>query len=618
MIVLGYSGFTRDLAKGGRVSPFARTGLGPHTLFDFHEGEAPLPLFPLGFFGHDASTCLVIDGRVVACAAEERFTRCKHALNLAGNTLLPRRATAWCLEHAGITAGDLDAVAFYCDFQAGDLAERRRLLAPHVPDVTLDAVQDVWQETFTSMLDPESVADQCRRLLGHDPASFVPVRHHLAHAASAFHPSGFDEALILTIDGSGETESSMLATGGPEGITELDRVPLPTSLGTLYLALTVYLGFHGLGDEFKVMGLAAYGDPARHRRLFDRLVHLDTGGRYDTFGLADPELRQLLADALGPPRKPGDTVTDVHADAAAGLQDALERAVLHSLEHARRETGLTRLCMAGGVALNCALNGRISRSNLFDDIFIQPAASDEGGSLGAALHTWHRLNGNDSSSTDERCEHVFFGPAYDDADITAALIEFSDAVSWRTCEDPAGEAAAQLVDGQVVGWFQGAMEFGPRALGHRSILADPRDPAVKDRVNEMVKHREPFRPFAPAVTEEQAGAWFDMGGLRDSPYMLFTVPVLPDAVERIPAVTHLDGTARVQTVSARIDPLFHSLIARFGEMTGVPVVLNTSFNVNREPIVCSPADAVRCFLGTDIDGLFLGRYAVTKRDGHGR
>jgi carbamoyltransferase len=394
-------------------------------------------------------------------------------------------------------------------------------------------------------------------------------------------------------------------------------VPLPTSLGTLYLALTVYLGFHGLGDEFKVMGLAAYGDPARQRRLFDRLVHLNGDGSYDTHALAGPDLRDLLATALGPPRRPDEPVTAVHADAAAGLQDALERAVLHTLTRARRETGLTRLCLAGGVALNCALNGRIARAGLFEDIFVQPAASDEGGSLGAALHAWRTLADGGPSVVAERCDHVFYGPAYADDDVLAALDGFADAVAWRRSDDPAGEAAAALAAGQVVGWFQGAMEFGPRALGHRSILADPRDPAVKDRVNAMVKHREPFRPFAPAVPLEDAPRWFDMTGLRDSPYMLFTVPVLADAAPHIPAVTHHDGTARVQTVTAGVDPLFHRLLKSFGRLTGVPVVLNTSFNVNREPIVCSPADALRCFLGTDIDGLFLGGFAVRKRSGHG-
>jgi carbamoyltransferase len=617
MIVLGYSGFTRDLRRGGRVSPFAKTGLGPGILFDFHEGEVPLPMFPLGFFGHDASACLLIDGQVVACAAEERFTRCKHALNLAGNTLLPRRATAWCLEHAGIKASDVDAVSFYCDFQAEDLVERNRLLAPHVPASTLRRVQAVWEETFAGMVGPEAVAGQCRELLGQEPPVLIPVRHHLAHAASAFYPSGFEESLILTIDGSGEIESSMLAIGGPEGITELDHVPLPTSLGTLYLALTVYLGFRGLGDEFKVMGLAAYGDPGRHRRLFDHLVHLDDAGRYDTFGLIGPDLRERLATAIGPPRRPDEPVTAAHADAAAGLQDVLERAVLHSLAQAKGDTGLTNLSMAGGVALNCALNGRIARSGLFSDIFVQPAASDEGGSVGAALYAWHREKKSVPHTVMGRCEHVFFGPAYGDPEILAALQDFTDAATWRRCEDPAADAATMVASGQVIGWFQGAMEFGPRALGHRSILADPRDPAVKDRVNEMVKHREPFRPFAPAVIEEEADNWFDMTGLRDSPYMLFTVPVLPFAVDRIPAVTHHDGTARVQTVSKRVDPLFHRLIETFGKITGVPILLNTSFNVNREPIVCSPHDALRCFLGTDIDGLFLGKYCVTKRDHRG-
>ena len=479
--------------------------------------------------------------------------------------------------------------------------------------------------------------------MGSAPASFLLVRHHLAHAASAFYPSGFEDALIMTIDGTGELESSLLAVGSHGGrIEPFSNVPLPTSLGALYLVLTIYLGFHGLGDEFKVMGLAAYGDRQRYRRLFDELVILDGDGRYSTPALVSPQLRELLLAELGPARRPEEPITSRHADAAAGLQDALERAVLHTLAHARHETGQPRLCLAGGVALNCSLNGKIARSGLFEEIFVQPAASDEGGSLGAALYTWHALtNGGliDGALTDgvltdntltngavtpatvstavARCDHVFFGPEFDDHTIANALMSFASQITWRKADelaDIADVAATELSRGKVIGWFQGAMEFGPRALGHRSILADPRDAATKDRVNELVKHREPFRPFAPAVIEEEAAAWFDLTGLRDSPYMLFAVPVQREARARIPAVTHVDGTARLQTVSRRVDPLFHRLIDRFGELTGVPVIMNTSFNVNREPIVCSPNDAIRCFLGTDIDGLCVGRYFVTKRD----
>ncbi len=660
MKVLGYSGFTREVTSDGhgdRVSPFARTGLRPESLFEFHAGEAPFQLFPLGFFGHDASACLVVDGRVVACAAEERFTRCKHAINLAGNTLLPGRAVRWCLDAANLTADDLDAVAFYCDFRASDIGERGELLAPHLPAATLKRLLATYADTYRSMLGLSTVTAQYRQLTGSAPASFIPVRHHLAHAASAFYPSGFENALIMTIDGTGELESSMLAVGSRGRIEPISDVPLPTSLGALYLVLTIYLGFHGLGDEFKVMGLAAYGDRQRYRRLFDELVILADEGRYSTPALVSPRLRELLLAELGPPRRADEPITSRHADAAAGLQDALERAVLHTLAHARHQTGQPRLCLAGGVALNCSLNGRIARSGLFDEIFVQPAASDEGGSLGAALYAWHALtNGaltegalTDDVVTDDamtsgaatsgavtsgavtsgavtpasvtrtatRCEHVFFGPVFDDHDIANTLMSFASQITWREVAeltDIADVAATELSRGKVIGWFQGAMEFGPRALGHRSILADPRDAATKDRVNELVKHREPFRPFAPAVIEEEAAAWFDLTGLGESPYMLFAVPVQREVRARIPAVTHVDGTARVQTVSRRVDPLFHRLIYQFGELTGVPVVLNTSFNVNREPIVCSPNDAIRCFLGTDIDGLCIGRYFVTKRD----
>jgi len=411
--------------------------------------------------------------------------------------------------------------------------------------------------------------------------------------------------LIFTLDGTGELDSSLIALGQARDIDIISTTRLPTSLGSLYLIVTVFLGFRSLGDEYKVMGLAAYGDPKRYRPFFDAIVPRFPEGRYET-RIAGPTLRAKILEVLGTPRGRDEPLEQRHADIAAALQACLEDTVLHALAHAAQMTRQRRLCMAGGVALNCAMNGRIARSGLFDEIFIQPAASDEGCAVGAAL-----LLARDRGATPWR--HARWGPAWTTEEVQDALHTFGDRVRATHEDDIAERAAREIASGRVVGWFQGRMEFGSRALGGRSILADPRDPSMKDRINHKVKRREPFRPFAPAVLEEAASDWFDMTGLDASPFMLFTVPVLPEKRALIPSVTHVDGTARVQTVSRDEDPLYWRVIAQFGERTQVPVLLNTSFNVRREPIVCSPTDALRCFLQTDIDGLALDRFWVEKR-----
>jgi len=605
MKVLGYSGFTRDSRSGGGRRGFARTGIDFDSLFSFRDGEVPFTRFPLGYLGHDASAALVIDGEVVAAAAEERFIRAKHALNLAGNTLLPRHAIAFCLEEAGLTIDDIDAIAHYCYFPAGAAAARAELLDPWLRRDERALVRSAFDATWSQMLDPDVVERQLAELLDGVPRSVIGVSHHLAHAASAYYPSGFDEALIVTLDGTGELESSLVAVGRARDIDVISTTHLPTSLGSLYLIVTVFLGFRSLGDEYKVMGLAAYGDPARYRTFFDALVPCLADGRYET-RIAESTLRSQILKGLGPPRERGEPLEERHADIAAALQACLEDTVLHALSHAVKTTGQRRLCMAGGVALNCAMNGRIARSGLFDEIFIQPAASDEGCAVGAALYV-ARARG----ATPWR--HARLGPAWTRDEVREVLDAFDGRVHATEEHDIADRAAAELASGRVVGWFQGRMEFGPRALGGRSILADPRDPGMQDRINAQVKRREPFRPFAPAVLEEAAADWFDMTGVTVSPFMLFTVPVLLEKQALIPAVTHIDGTARVQTVSQDDDPLYWQVIARFGERTGVPVLLNTSFNVRREPIVCSPTDALRCFLETDIDAVALDRFWVEKR-----
>ena len=611
MYVLAYSGFTRDSRSAdGYRNPFAKTRQDFDSIFAFHEGEVPFQMFPLGFFGHDASAALLRDGELLACAAEERFTRAKYSLNLAGNTLLPKHAIQYCLDEAGIGIDDVDIVAHYCCFDQMAVDDRRALLSRLVSTSEAEQIGASYQNVFSKMMDLPVLLNQFMAMTASRPECFVQVPHHLAHAASAYYPSGFDEALIFTIDGTGERESSLLAVGRGATITEDSRILLPASLGTLYLLITVLLGFRSLGDEYKVMGLAGYGDPRTYRAFFRSLIRLHDDGSYSMNSFVRSDLKLRIEAALGSPRRRDEDVAQRHCDIAAALQESLEEAVLHTLTHARRRLGLRNLCMAGGVALNSMMNGVIARSGLFDDIFVQPAAGDEGGALGAALQAWQQSG--KANGTAPRLRHVYTGPCYDNTDIAAALEKHADAVTWQLSERIAEDVADELAAGKVAGWFQGRMEFGPRALGNRSILADPRPPDMKDRINAKVKHREGFRPFAPAVTEEDARDYFDMSGLRDSPYMLFVVPVLPKKRSVIPAVTHVDGTARVQTVSKETNEKFYELIRAFGRRTGLPVLLNTSFNVMHEPIVCTPEDAIRCFLNTDIDLLALGDFIVRK------
>ncbi len=618
MYCLGYSGFTRDSHSAeGVINSFAKTHQDFDTIFDFREGDVPFSYFPLGFFGHDASAALLLDGKVIACASEERFTRLKFSLNLTGNTLLPKNAIRYCLNYAGIDIKDVDLVAHYCRFEESVIEQRLGLLHPFIPAELESKLQESYYRIFNTMMRRDVLIDQFEKMTGMIPHNFVQVRHHNAHAASAFYPSGFSDSLIMTLDGTGELESSIVAVGSKNSITEIGSYPLPVSLGALYLIITVFLGFKSLGDEYKVMGLASYGDAARYRKVFDSLVIEEEAGRYLTPLLSQTELKGFLVDNLGPARKAEDKFEQRHADIAASLQESLNRAVLHSLKYYREKTNQTNLTMAGGVALNCTLNGVIARSGLFQNIFIQPASSDEGCSAGAALYAYYEDNGTAERENTE-WTNVYFGPEYTDTDLLTELDRFSADVVYTKPENPARLTAELIAQGKVVGWFQGKMEFGPRALGNRSILADPRDPEMKDKINEKVKRRESFRPFAPAVLEENTDEYFDMTGLDDSKYMLFTVPVHEDKHKIIPAVTHIDGTSRIQTVSSATNPKFWNLINEFRKITGVPVLLNTSFNVKNEPIVCSPRDAIECFLSTNIDYAAIGDYLVEKRGKNGK
>jgi carbamoyltransferase len=504
-------------------------------------------------------------------------------------------------------------VAHYCDFSQSVISKRFDLLRSSLPHDHKKKVRKSYQDIYNTMMKKSVVVEQFEKITGQRPKKFVPIKHHEAHAASAFYPSGFKKALILTIDGTGELESSLLALGNGNSIQEIRRTLLPTSLGSLYLIITVFLGFRSLGDEYKVMSLAAFGNPTHFRELFKSLVVLEKNGRYSTPCLFNPGFKEFLIKHFGQPRKPGESLKEIHADIAAALQESLHAAVLHTLQHAQKETGLNNLCMAGGVALNCLLNGEIARSKLFEKIFVQPASSDEGCSVGAALYANIKASGQNAEPI-ANWENAYLGPSYNSSEAILTLEKYHDQISWEQKENIAATTANEIANGKIVGWFQGRMEFGPRALGNRSILADPRDPTMKERINDKVKHREKFQPFAPAVLEEEASKYFDLFDLGTSPYMLFALPVRKSQQQKLVAATHIDGTARVQTVSRKWNPVFWEIISEFNKITGVPVILNTSFNDRNEPIVCTPENAIGCFLSTDIDILVIDNLLIRKLD----
>lgn len=574
--------------------------------------------------GHDAAAALVVDGRVVAACEEERFTREKHTGKF------PLQAMEHCLRAGGLTsASDATLVCYYLSLS--------QMFQPEMLETNAARMRPGTRVAYRAGLE---IMRRWNRLAGYDegrslsvfkkytavvpePGAFRVVPHHLCHAASAFYPSPFEEALCLTIDGQGESDSAMLAVGQGRHIRVLRRIYAPNSLGYLYGCMTRYLGY-GMGDDYRVMGLAPYGDPARFRGFFERVVQSDSDGAFavDPGWLSFLILRdgictdgafypRTMTAALGPPRLSDEPLVQRHADIAAALQEALERVVLRMLKSARESTGQRNLCLAGGVALNCTLNGKIARSGLFDRVWVQPAAHDAGTALGAALHGYHAILGGERRPQPRA--PVFLGPEFGNASLSKAILELGQHLRCHRPADLEARVARALADGKIVGWFQGRGEWGPRALGHRSILADPRPADMKDRVNSAVKMRESFRPFAPACLREHADAWFDLSGIGESPHMLFTVPVREARRHQIPAVTHVDGSARVQTVGREDDPRFHALLRAFHELTSVPVLLNTSFNVNGEPIVHSPEDAIRCFLGTNIDLLVIGDTAIEKR-----
>jgi|SRR5579864_965502 len=580
---------------------------------------------------HDSAAALVIDGRPVAAAQEERFTRKKHDAGF------PANAVAYCLAEAGLTPADLDWVGFYDKplLKFDRLLETYLAYAPRGFRSFLLAMP-LWLRTklfLPRLMNKELGGEYTKR--------YVFTEHHESHAASAFFPSPFDEAAILTIDGVGEWATASFGMGRGNAIELTQQLVFPHSLGLLYSAVTYYTGFRVNSGEYKLMGLAPYGKPKYADLFFKHLIDLKDDGSFrmdmsyfnycQGLTMTSEKFHRLFG---GPPRRPESPLTEREMDMAASAQVVTEEIMLRMARHVHKQTGAKNLCLAGGVALNCVANGRILREGPFENLWIQPAAGDAGGALGAALFIHHQLLGQPRTPSENDSQAgSFLGPAYNDDEIERCLHSAgmsctrfpSDAA---LCESVAADLAAE----KVVGWFQGRMEFGPRALGARSILGDARSPRMQSMMNLKIKFRESFRPFAPSVLRSRVSDYFEMRPEEDSPYMLLVAPVKGDKrldvngqgdglhgidllkVPRsvIPAVTHVDDSARIQTVDPGRNPLFDELLRTFERQSGCPVVINTSFNVRGEPIVCTPSDALRCFLATNIDVLVMGHCVLQK------
>jgi carbamoyltransferase len=623
VLVLGYSGHRRQGWKGNAERKLAsrlRHAKRHPTLFDavtsFGEEpeDLPLNLFPLDGVGHDSAAAILRSGTVIAAAAEERFTRFKHATRPGGDTIPARRASAFCLTQAGASIDDVEHLAFYCDFTASALQERMEAIRPTLAPALAERMFSAYRRVHETTVSNERVKEEIEDVFERRPKAtlhFVP--HHLAHAASAFYSSGYPESGILTIDGFGEKSSSIFAIGGDNGIRVVEQTMLPGSLGVLYMMITAYLGFKPLDGEYKVMGLASYGDPKIYSREFEQLLEEEPNGTCRTTALVRHDFGEHIQDLFGPARRARDPVTTRDMNIAAALQRSFENTMLRRFSYLRATYDIDQICLAGGSALNVVMTGKLARSGLFKKTYVFPASGDDGTSVGAAQYVYHQVLGH--RSPNKALHTMSLGPGYTEPELLRALKTFDAKVSFGRVDNIEKEVASALARGKVIGWFRGRMEFGPRALGNRSILADPRTLEMRDIVNNRVKHREEFRPFAPAVLAERAETYFDMHGVHRSNFMEFVVPATATGQRDAKAVVHFDGTARVQTVSEQINKSFWNVINEFNQLTGVPIVLNTSFNIRGEPIVCTPEDAIRCFLSTDIDLLALENFLVIKRAG---
>lgn len=575
-------------------------------------------------FYHDSAACLLAGETIVAAAQEERFTRVK------GDERFPRQAARYCLTAAGIEASELDAVVFY----EKPLLKFERLMETYL-DIAPRGLSSFRRAAPLWMRERLYAERAIRSGLDGYAGKLLYTEHHEAHAASAYYPSPFNEAAILTIDGVGEWATATIGVGRGAELELVEEMRFPDSLGLLYSAFTYHAGFKVNSGEYKLMGLAPFGSPRYTDRIYSSLLKLNDDGsfeldqRYFNYrgGL---RMTNRHFDRLfdGPPRQPEAPISQRDMDLACSIQQVCEDVVLRMAEYAHKRTGLDKLCMAGGVALNAVANGRLAREGPFAEVWIQPAAGDAGGALGAAYVASHKYFGQARSDrAGDAMQGAFLGPAFEVDEIRSALDVAGAHYDEVVDSAPEDHAAELIADGKIVGWFHGRMEFGPRALGARSILADPRDPGMQSRLNQKIKFREGFRPFAPSVLGERAGEYFELAG--ESPYMTVVVPVaasrrrsadgaasglerVSEVRSEIPAVTHLDYSARVQTVAREQNPTFHRLISAFDDRTGCPLVVNTSFNVRGEPIVCTPADAFACFARTSIDALVIGPFVVNR------
>jgi len=565
--------------------------------------ETPTYVLGLSCFYHDSAAALLKDGVVIAAGQEERFSRKRH------DSGFPEKAIQYVLHEAGIKPDELDAVGFYDK----PLLKFERMLSTYVATFprsfgSFRKAMPLW--LHEKLWVPSIIRKELKPYKG--PILFA--EHHMSHAASCFLPSPYDEAAILTVDGVGEWATASFGVGRGSDITLFKEIRFPHSLGLLYSAFTYYLGFKVNSAEYKVMGLAPYGKPVHFERIMKDMVHLNEDGsfklnmKYFSYDYGLRMTNGAFDDFFGgPPRKPEAWMAAREFDIAASVQKVCEEVVLKMVRHLHQETGLDRLCMAGGVALNCVANGRVIRETPMKQLWVQPAAGDAGGAVGVAHYIYNTLHKKPRASA---WTHAYLGPEFSDAEIARFLDEAGAKYETLADAELAKRTAKLISESNVIGWFQGRMEFGPRALGGRSILADPRDPKMRDTLNMKIKFREGFRPFAPSVLLDKASEWFEID--CDSPYMLLVAQVR-EGKRTIPSVTHVDNSARLQTVTRAEAPLYYDLIREFERLTGVPIVINTSFNVRGEPIVCTPRDAYLCFMRTNMDQLVLGHHLLDKK-----
>jgi len=562
---------------------------------------------------HDSAACIVKDGQLLAAVEDERFTHIKHGKRPIPFSAyeLPFHAIDYCLKTAGIHLKEVDQVAYSFDpyILLNEANEKKdRITLPLEPSAykVPEKWMSPWDPLFLSSIvnAPRQLVDAYphhlqQRFKGaqFDKEKFHFVEHHLSHAASAFLPSPYEQAAVLTIDGRGEKATTTFSMGAGNNMERITQVNMPHSLGLLYEQITSYLGFLHSSDEYKVMALASYGKPV-FANDFREMIHLQDNGHYTISN-------ERFIERFGPARERGTAFTAHHFNIAQSLQVVLQERVLELTEWLRQQTNTENLCFAGGVALNCVLNAAIRDAGIFKNIWVQPAAGDAGTALGAAM--WIDAQQRPGQGRSFCMEHAYWGPDYGDEEI-ARFLDWAK-VPYRRLQDVAAATADLLAQDKIIGWFQGRMEFGPRALGSRSILASPISPAMQARLNE-VKDREDFRPVAPVVMEEAAAEWFEEADY--SPFMLFVYKVKADKKDRIPAVCHVDGTARIQTINRQQHPRYYDLLKAFAQRTGVPVLINTSFNTLGKPIVCTPRDALECFWSSPFDALVIGSFLVSK------